>query len=63
MEELLSMVTELREEEDRLRGIRESEKGISWWNLTLPSLRQMCQPATTQEIKYSLPFLYQAIGT
>lgn len=35
----------------------ELEKEIDWWNHTLPSMRHMHQPATTQEMKdpYSLP--------
>ncbi|PKU39882.1 zinc finger and btb domain-containing protein 49-like [Limosa lapponica baueri] len=38
--DLLSLVAEPREEADRLRSIRESEKEIDWWNHALPSLRQ-----------------------
>ena len=40
VDDLLSLVAELREEVERLRLIRESEKEIDWWNHVLPSLRQ-----------------------
>ena len=40
VDDLLSMVAELREEVERLRSIRESEKEIDWWNQALSSLRQ-----------------------
>jgi len=39
VDDLLSLVAELREEVERLRSIRESEKEIDWWNHALPSLR------------------------
>ncbi|TRZ06678.1 hypothetical protein HGM15179_020428 [Zosterops borbonicus] len=37
--DLLSLVAELREEVERLRSIRESEREIDWWSSALPSLR------------------------
>lgn len=37
---LLSLVAELREEVERLRSIRESEREIDWWSSALPSLRK-----------------------
>ncbi|RMC20193.1 hypothetical protein DUI87_01039 [Hirundo rustica rustica] len=38
--DLLSLVAELREEVERLRSIRESEMEIDWWSSALPSLRE-----------------------
>ena len=49
VEELLSLVAELREEVYRLRSIQESEKEIDWWNHTLPSLEQKCQLGITHD--------------
>ncbi|XP_040974865.1 uncharacterized protein LOC121232493 [Aquila chrysaetos chrysaetos] len=40
LDDLLSLVAELREEVQRLRSIRESEKEGGWWNHALPSPRQ-----------------------
>jgi len=37
--DLLSLVAELKEEVERLRNIRECEREIDWWSRTLPSLR------------------------
>lgn len=55
-EETLSLESALWEEVDRLRIIRELEKEMNWWNCTLLSLRQICQPVTVQESRnpYSL---------
>lgn len=41
--DLLSLVAELKEEVERLRSIRESEREIDWWSFTLPSLREVPQ--------------------
>ncbi|GAB0204581.1 hypothetical protein GRJ2_002923700 [Grus japonensis] len=40
VDDLLSLVAELREEVERLRSIREVEREIDWWSQALPSLRQ-----------------------
>ncbi|GAB0209336.1 hypothetical protein GRJ2_003399300 [Grus japonensis] len=40
VDDLLSLVAELREEVERLRSIREAEKEIDWCSQALPSLRQ-----------------------
>ncbi|GAB0205675.1 hypothetical protein GRJ2_003033100 [Grus japonensis] len=40
VDDLLSLVAELREEVERLRSIREAEKEIDWWSQALPSPRQ-----------------------
>jgi len=37
--DLLSLVAELKEEVERLRSIRECEREIDWWSRSLPSLR------------------------
>jgi len=37
--DLFSLVAELKEEVERLRSIRECEREIDWWSRTLPSLR------------------------
>jgi len=52
-EEQLSC-TELWNEVERLRSIRDSEE-IDQWNNTLPSVRQMNQPATVQETSFPYP--------
>ena len=51
MDDLPSLVAELREEVERLRSIRESEKEIDWWNQALSSLRQKQEqpPEKTQD--------------
>ncbi|GAB0179160.1 hypothetical protein GRJ2_000381300 [Grus japonensis] len=40
VDNLLSLVAELREEVERLRSIREAEREIDWWSQALLSLRQ-----------------------
>ena len=37
--DLLSLVAELKEEVERLRSIRECEREIDWWSRTLLSLK------------------------
>ncbi|GAB0208322.1 hypothetical protein GRJ2_003297900 [Grus japonensis] len=49
VDDLLSLVAELREEVERLRSIREAEKEIDWWSQALPSLRQKQTPDKTQD--------------
>ncbi|RMC06501.1 hypothetical protein DUI87_15937 [Hirundo rustica rustica] len=41
--DLLSLVAELREEVERLRSIRDSEREIDWWSSALTSLREAHQ--------------------
>jgi len=43
--DLLSLVSELKEEVERLRSIWECERDIDWWSCTLPSLRPRQQEA------------------
>ena len=42
VEDLLSLVVELKEEVERLRSIWDCGKGIDWWSHTLPSLQEGC---------------------
>ncbi|GAB0179489.1 hypothetical protein GRJ2_000414200 [Grus japonensis] len=48
VDDLLSLVAELREEVERLRSIREAEREIDWWSQALPSLRQKQGQLTDQ---------------
>ncbi|GAB0178621.1 hypothetical protein GRJ2_000327400 [Grus japonensis] len=48
VDDLLSLVAELREEVERLRSIREAEREIDWWSQTLPSLKQKQGQLTDQ---------------
>jgi len=56
----LSLVAELKEEVERLRNVRESEREIDWWSCTLPSLRPRQQEAAPQEAEDPLPSFHQA---
>ena len=60
VEELLCLVTELREEVSRLRSIRERERERDYWNLTLPSLGQAQQADRTHDTEDSLSSLHLA---
>ena len=40
VDDLLSLVGELKGEVERLRSIRDCGKGIDWWSCTLPSLQE-----------------------
>jgi len=53
--DLLSLVAELKEEVERLRSIRECESEIDWWGSTLPSLRQRQQEAAPRKAENPLP--------
>ena len=57
VEELFSLVTELREEVSRSRSIRESEREIDYWNRTLHSLGQVSQADRTRGTEDSLSSL------
>ena len=52
VDELLSLVVELREEVERLRTIRECEREIDWWSDTL---RVGCRDCTPQTVVDPLP--------
>jgi len=58
--DLLSLVAELKEEVERLSSIRECEWKIELWSCTLPSLRPRQQEAAPQFAEDSLPSCYQA---
>jgi len=58
--DLLSLVAELKEEAERLRSIQECEREIDWWSSTLPSLRQRQQEATPQKAENPLPSCHRA---
>lgn len=49
VDNVLSLVAEMRDEVERLKGIRDSEEEIYWRNCTLPCLGQMHLPSTSQE--------------
>ena len=40
VDDLLSLVAEIKEKVERLRSIRECEREIDWWSHALPSPRQ-----------------------
>jgi len=58
--DLLSLVAELKEEVERLRSIREREREIDWWNRSLPSLRQRQQEAAPRKAGNPLPSCHRA---
>jgi len=60
--DLLSLVTELKEDVERLRSLRECEREIYWWSHTLPSLRPRQQMETSQETEDPLLSCHQAEG-
>ena len=62
VDDLLSLVVELKEELERLRSIRECEREIDWWTHTLPSLRQRQQMEAPQEAEVPLPSCNEAGG-
>jgi len=60
--DLLSLVAELKDEVERLRSIWECEREINWWSRTLPSLRPRQQEAAPREAENPLPSCHQAEG-
>lgn len=50
MEDLLSMVTELKKEVERLRHIRECEQEIDWWSNSLPYLQESQRGDISQSV-------------
>jgi len=58
--DLLSLVAELKEEVERWRNIWECEREIDWWSRTLPSLRPRQQQVAPQEAEDPLPSCHQA---
>lgn len=61
IDDLLSLVVELREEVERL-SIRDFEEEIDSWEHSLPSLRQIHQLAAPKEVKDPLPSCHQTEG-
>ena len=43
LDDLLSLVVELKKEVERLRSIRECERELDWWSSTLAPLKQQGQ--------------------
>lgn len=41
--DLLSLMVEHKEEDERLRSIRENEREIDWWSSAFPSLKESHQ--------------------
>ena len=60
--DLLSLVAELKGLIERLRSIRDCESKIEGWSRALPSLRQRQQDATPQAAEDTLPTCHQAEG-
>jgi len=57
--DLLSLVTELKEEVETLRSVRECEREIDWWSHTLPTLRPRQQEVAPQVAEHPLPSCHQ----
>ena len=60
MEALLTIVTELKEEVERLRSIRACEQEIDWWSNSLPYLRERHQSDSLQIVVNSLSCHHRA---
>jgi len=60
--DLLSLVAELKEEVERLRSIWECESEIDWWSHALPSMRPKQHEAASQEAEDPLPSCHRAQG-
>ncbi|KFQ60646.1 hypothetical protein N334_01172, partial [Pelecanus crispus] len=62
VDDLLSLVAELKEEVERLRSIRECEREIDWWSRTRPSLGPGQRMEAPQGVEDPLPSCQQAEG-
>ena len=62
LDDLLSLVEELKEEVERLRSIRECEREIDWWSNTLAPLKQQEQMEAPNEAGNPSSSCYQAEG-
>ena len=62
LDELLSLVAELREEVERLRCIRECEREIDWWSSTLAPMKQQEQMEAPNKAGNPSSSCYQAEG-
>lgn len=61
VDDLLSLVTQLKEEIERLRSIREHKREIDWWNHSLTSLQERHQGNTALAVD-PLPSHHEAEG-
>lgn len=48
VEDLISLLAELKEEVEKLRAIRECEQELDWWSHSLPRLKERCRGNTPQ---------------
>ena len=55
VDDLLSLVVELKEKLERLRSISDCAKGIDWWSCTLSSLQEWCGGDAPQATGGHLP--------
>jgi len=55
MDELLSLVVELKEDVERLRTVGEHEQEIDWWSDLLACWREGCQGDMPRKVVDSLP--------
>jgi len=64
VDNLLSLVAELREEVDRLRSVRESEQEIDWWSHALTSLKpeQGQPPEKAHDQSNPVSSIHQDVG-
>jgi len=60
VDNLISLVAELKEQLERLRNIRECEREIDWWKHALPSPRQTQRMDAPREAEDPLPSRHQA---
>lgn len=56
VDDLLSVVVELREKVESLRRMMESEKSIDWWDRALAFLRQEQPPVKKQDQRSPVSF-------
>ena len=62
LDDLLSLVAELKEDVESLRSIRECEREIGWWSSTLAPLKQKEQMEAPKEAGDHSPSCYEAEG-
>lgn len=54
VDDLLSLVVEIKEEIERLRSMEDCRKGIDWWSRTLPCLQEGCEGDAPQSVENHL---------
>lgn len=62
VDDLVSLVAELREEVERLRAIGECEQELDWWSNSLPGLKERHRGETPQQVVDPLPCRCRAEG-